>query len=188
MDPINFNGEWSASEIQIVRSLIARYNANNSYVGDMNKKNNDIVNEIQAMFPLKAKHQVIRLYANLVVEMIQSGTGNNTYHFVEASENIMNNNYEIPVKDSTMNNTRVAQDVPCGHPAPQMKSPLTEFGTMEKHRNEVTRDVVDHNFEIPIKDPTMDNIRAVHDVPRSQPAPQKKLTGFWNEEEHRTVV
>ena len=145
MDPINFNGEWSASEIQIVKSLIARYNANNSYVGDMNKKNNDIVNEIQAMFPLKAKHQVIRLYANLVVEMIQSGTGNNTYHFVEASENIMNNNYEIPVKDSAMNNTRVAQDVPCGHPAPQMKSPLTEFGTMEKHRLFLL-DIVDSSY------------------------------------------
>ena len=52
----------------------------------------------------------------------------------------------------------------------------------------MTRDVVDHNFEIPIKDPTMDNIRAVHDVPRSQPAPQKKLTGFWNEEEHRLFL
>ena len=65
MDPIKSNGEWSASEIQIVKSLIARYNANNSYVGDMNKKNNDIVNEIQAMFPLKAKHQVIRLYDSI---------------------------------------------------------------------------------------------------------------------------
>ena len=145
MDPIKSNGEWSASEIHIVKSLIARYNANNSYVGDMNKKNNDIVNEIQAMFPLKAKHQVIRLYANLVVEMIQSGTGNNTYHFVEASENIMNNNYEIPVKDSAMNNTRVAQDVPCGHPAPKMKSPLTEFGTMEKHRLFLL-DIVDSSY------------------------------------------
>ena len=135
MDPIKSNGEWSASEIHIVKSLIARYDGNNSYVGDMNKKHNDIVNEIQAMFPWKAKHEVIRLYVDLVVEMIQSGTGNNTYHFVEASGDNMNNNYEIPPgNDPAMNNMKVAQDVPCGQPTPRMKRPLTEFWSMEEHR------------------------------------------------------
>ena len=231
MDPIKSNGEWSASEIHIVKSLIARYDGNNSYVGDMNKKHNDIVNEIQAMFPWKAKHEVIRLYVDLVVEMIQSGTGNNTYHFVEASGDNMNNNYEIPPgNDPAMNNMKVAQDVPCGQPTPRMKRPLTEFWSMEEHRlflldtihssymqklwsfylifalflelfstrfmwiiitlirNEVARDGVDNNFEIPVKDPAMDNMRLAHDVPRSPPAPQKKLTGFWNKEEHRLFL
>ncbi|KAG2574341.1 hypothetical protein PVAP13_7KG323100 [Panicum virgatum] len=92
--------------------------------------------------------------------MIQSGTGNNTYHFVEASGDNMNNNYEIPPgNDPAMNNMKVAQDVPCGQPTPRMKRPLTEFWSMEEHRNEVARDGVDNNFEIPVKDPAMDNMR-----------------------------
>ncbi|RLM64239.1 uncharacterized protein C2845_PM16G18280 [Panicum miliaceum] len=184
MDPINSSGEWSAYEIKMVKSLITRYNANNSYVGDMNKKHNGIVNEVQVIFPLKAKHQVIRLYVDLVMEMTQSGTGNDTYYFAEVSRNIANNNYEIPVKDASMNTMRVAQDVPCGQPAHRMKRLLNGFWTMEEHSNEMSRDVVDNNFAIPVKDPTMDNMRVAQVVPRRQPAPPKKLTGFWNKVEH----
>ncbi|RLM73919.1 myb-like protein H [Panicum miliaceum] len=187
MDPINSNGEWSAYEIKMVKSLITRCNANISYAGDMNKKHNDIVNELQAMFPLKAKHKVVRLYVDLVVEMTQSGTGNETYYSIEARRNVMNNNYEIPVKNTSMNTMRVAQDVPCGQPAPRVKRPLTGFWTMEEHRNEVSRDVVDNNFAISVNEPTMDNMRVAHDVPRKKPAPPKKLTGFWNEDEHSNV-
>jgi hypothetical protein len=135
MDPINSNGEWGAYEIKMVKSLITRYNANNSYVGDMNKKHNDIVNEVQAMFPLKAKHQVICLYVDLVVEMTQSSTGNDTCYSAEVSRNVVNNNYEISVKDASMNTMRVAQDVPCGQPAHLMKRSLNGFWTMEEHRS-----------------------------------------------------
>ncbi|PUZ48668.1 hypothetical protein GQ55_7G264400 [Panicum hallii var. hallii] len=117
----------------MVKSLITRYNANNSYVGDMNKKHNDIVNEVQAMFPLKAKHQVICLYVDLVVEMTQSSTGNDTCYSAEVSRNVVNNNYEISVKDASMNTMRVAQDVPCGQPAHLMKRSLNGFWTMEEH-------------------------------------------------------
>jgi hypothetical protein len=57
MDP-KFKGEWSASEIKMVKSLIAKDNANNNGACDMNKKHNQIVDELQAMFPSKEKHQV----------------------------------------------------------------------------------------------------------------------------------
>ena len=55
MDP-KFNGEWSASEIKMVKSLIARDNTNNNYASDMSKKHNQIMDELQAMFPSKEKH------------------------------------------------------------------------------------------------------------------------------------
>ncbi|RLM97771.1 hypothetical protein C2845_PM06G07380 [Panicum miliaceum] len=68
MDP-KFNGEWSAFEISMVKSLIASHNANNDYANDTNQKHNNIVNQLQAWFPLKEKRQVIKLYVELVVEM-----------------------------------------------------------------------------------------------------------------------
>jgi len=70
MDP-KFKGDWSASEIKMVKSLIARENANNNGASDMNKKHNQIVDELQAMFPRKVKHQVINLYIDAMVEMMQ---------------------------------------------------------------------------------------------------------------------
>lgn len=65
MDP-RFNVDWSANEIEMVRSLIACHGASNS-------TNDDIVDELQAMFPGKDKRQVTDLYVELVVEMINSG-------------------------------------------------------------------------------------------------------------------
>ena len=45
MDP-KFKGEWSASETKMVKSLIARDITNNNYASDMNKKHNQIVDEL----------------------------------------------------------------------------------------------------------------------------------------------
>ena len=87
MDP-KFKGEWSASEIKIVKSLIARDNANNNYASDMNKKHNQIVDELQAMFPSKEKHQVTNLYIDVMVEMVQTLQSGNQH--VEASSNLIN--------------------------------------------------------------------------------------------------
>ncbi|XP_034580746.1 uncharacterized protein [Setaria viridis] len=50
MDP-KFNGEWSASKIEMVKSLIASHNPNNNFVDGPNIKHNDIVNDIQACSP-----------------------------------------------------------------------------------------------------------------------------------------
>ena len=101
MDP-KFNGEWSASEIRMVKSLIASHNASNNS-NDMNKKHNNIVNQLQAWFPLKEKHQVIKLYVELVVEMMRQ-PGQSGNQSMVAVNNLVNDNYGIPVEDPTMNN------------------------------------------------------------------------------------
>ena len=68
MDP-NFNGVWSASEIDMVKLFIASHNTYNTYTNDTNNKHNDIVDELQARFLGKEKHHVVQLYVHLVVEM-----------------------------------------------------------------------------------------------------------------------
>ncbi|CAN6283823.1 unnamed protein product [Urochloa humidicola] len=70
MDP-RFGKEWSASEIQTVKSLIAGHNNNKNYTSNMTKRHTDIIDELQTMFPLKEKHQVTNLYIELMVEMMQ---------------------------------------------------------------------------------------------------------------------
>ncbi|XP_022680780.1 transcription factor SRM1 [Setaria italica] len=95
-----FNGEWSACDIKIVKSLIASRNANNNYADDLNKKHNDIVNDIQARFPWKERDQVIELYVELVVEMISPTQSGN--QFVVATNNSVNDNFGIPVEDPNM--------------------------------------------------------------------------------------
>jgi len=45
MDP-KFKGKWSASEIKMAKSPIARNNTNNDGASDMNKKHNQIVDEL----------------------------------------------------------------------------------------------------------------------------------------------
>ncbi|CAL5046670.1 unnamed protein product [Urochloa decumbens] len=148
MDPIQSNGEWNASDISTVKSLIARYNANKSYAGDMNKKHSDIINEVHAMFPSKGKLQIIRLYADLVMEMVQNSIGGGSYHTAVASSDLLNNNLEIPVEGPTMNNTNMSfnyprmeivapmgeQDMPHRQPTSRMDKKRTGFWTKPEHR------------------------------------------------------
>ena len=101
MDP-KFKGEWSASEIKMVKSLIAWDNANNNFASDMNKKHNQIVDELQAMFPSKEKHQVINLYVDVMVEMSQTLQSGNQH--VEASSNLINQPFGVFVGDPSMGN------------------------------------------------------------------------------------
>ncbi|CAN6208503.1 unnamed protein product [Urochloa humidicola] len=137
MDSTKFNLEWSASEINMVKSVIARYHTNNGYTNDINKKHSDIVDEVLAMFPMKEEHQAIDLYINLVVEMMQSGTSGGSSHFAAAaSEDLVKSNFEIPVEGPTMDMlfghptmemgaSRVAQEVP--------RRQHTRFWTKEEH-------------------------------------------------------
>ena len=145
MDSTMSTGEWSASEINMVKSLIARFNSN-IVLGDMSKKHSDIVNEIQTMFPMKEKHQVIHLYVDLMVEMMQSGTGDGSYHSTTTSRYLVNN-FEIS-EDSTMDNMgmllgyptmetgvmRMAQEVPRRQPTPRMERAHTRFWTKAEHK------------------------------------------------------
>jgi hypothetical protein len=128
--------------LNMAKSLVARFNTNNSVSSDRNKKHGDIINEIQTMFPVKEKHQVIRLYVDLMVEMMPSGTGDGSYHSATASRDLVNN-FEIRLEDSAMDNMgmllgyqtmetwvmRVAQEVPRRQPAPRMERARTRFWT-----------------------------------------------------------
>ncbi|RCV15462.1 hypothetical protein SETIT_3G058100v2 [Setaria italica] len=141
-----FNGEWSACDIKIVKSLIASRNANNNYADDLNKKHNDIVNDIQARFPWKERDQVIELYVELVVEMISPTQSGN--QFVVATNNSVNDNFGIPVEDPNMdtlyaymsNKTPESMRMVVEAPQSQAIIPQQErqqkgrFWTIEEHR------------------------------------------------------
>ncbi|KAJ1261409.1 hypothetical protein BS78_09G027500 [Paspalum vaginatum] len=118
-----FNGEWSAFEISVVKSIVASHNTNteNGYTDNMNKKHTDILDEIQARFPWKDKNQVINLYVELVEQMVNMTPSRNQPMMVS-------NDYE-------MGNTRLL--VPQMHVvAPrQERSSTRTVWTMEEHRN-----------------------------------------------------
>ncbi|CAL5012515.1 unnamed protein product [Urochloa decumbens] len=98
MDP-KFNGQWSAYEITMAKSVITSYNPDNNYADETNEKHNAIVNHLQAYFPWKERSQVTGLYIQLVVEMVQAmQTGNQ----MVAINNLVNENFEIQVEDPPM--------------------------------------------------------------------------------------
>ena len=145
MDP-KFKGEWSASEIKMVKSLIARDNANNNGASDMNKKHNQIVDELQAMFPSKEKHQVTNLYIDVMVEMVQTLQSGNQH--VEASSNLMNQPFGVFVGNPSMGNmeafdgyqyvemfgTRNVKETPQRKPTPRKETQHTRrFWTIDEH-------------------------------------------------------
>jgi hypothetical protein len=57
------------------------------------------VNQLQAWFPMKEKHQEIKLYVELVVEMTMLRNQS-----MVAINNLVNDNYGIPMEDPTMDN------------------------------------------------------------------------------------
>ena len=145
MDP-KFKGEWSASETKMVKSLIARDITNNNYASDMNKKHNQIVDELQAIFPSKDKHQVTNLYVDVMVEMMQTLQSGNQQ--VEASSNLMNQPFGLFVGDPSMGNMEAFDgyqkgemfgmrnmETPRRKPTPQKDSQHTRrFWTTDEHR------------------------------------------------------
>ncbi|CAN6305774.1 unnamed protein product [Urochloa humidicola] len=147
MDP-RFREEWSASEIKTMKSLIARHNNNKNYTSNMTKTHTDIIDELQAMFPLKEKHQVTNLYIELMVEMmlpLQSGN-----QHAAASNNPMNENFGMLVEDPSteinmevlygslmmdMGGMRKEVEAPKRHPTPEKQRQHTKIlWTKEEHR------------------------------------------------------
>lgn len=114
MDP-TFSSEWSVSEIKVAKSLIASRNTSSNLASDddaSNKKHSDIVDELQARFPWKGKHEVIGLYVDLTMEMI------NTPSEVGDDGLVMDDdNFGMPVEEQ-----------------PQMKY-TGRFWTREEHRS-----------------------------------------------------
>ncbi|XP_062232885.1 uncharacterized protein LOC133930252 [Phragmites australis] len=157
MNP-RLNGEWTPSEIMMVKSLILRHNNNNNnnnngYDDNTNKKHYDIVDQLQARFPRKEKYQVTDLYVDLVVEMMQSqeksGTGDGFYRPVApASSDHVNDNFGMPMEDPAMDNMEVmlgsmAMDrgaMKTMHEAPenraprQLERPSGRFWSTEEHK------------------------------------------------------
>ncbi|KAL6606110.1 hypothetical protein ACP70R_041763 [Stipagrostis hirtigluma subsp. patula] len=111
MDPMLFHEEWTPSEMEMAKSLIISHGNNEGgYDSDMNKKHNDIVEELQAWFPRKARHKVTDLYVDLVVEMQmtqcqEKSTDDDTFYgSTMASCDLVNDNFGMPVEEETMGN------------------------------------------------------------------------------------
>ncbi|CAL5064940.1 unnamed protein product [Urochloa decumbens] len=101
MDPKS-NGEWSASEIMMMKSLITWQDSISSYTENMNKKHTNIVDELQAWFPWKEKRQITDLYANLMVEMKQTSN-----QCTATSRNPVTHNFAMSTEDPARDNINV---------------------------------------------------------------------------------
>ncbi|CAN6173962.1 unnamed protein product [Urochloa humidicola] len=131
-------GEWSASEIMVMKSVIAGRNTTTN-------NNIDVVEELHARFPGKEKRQVTDLYVNLLVEMIESSN-----QHVAARTSHMIDNIAMSVEDSAMDNLDMlrgclmeeetgamgpAEEAPWSKSAPQKERPHNKgFWSMEEHR------------------------------------------------------
>lgn len=72
MDPVLVNLGWTLFEEEEARSLIAKHNSNKIMYGnndDMNRKHNNIVDDLHVLFPSKIRQQVTNLYINFIIEM-----------------------------------------------------------------------------------------------------------------------
>jgi hypothetical protein len=136
MDP-KFKGEWSASEIMMMKSLVSWLNTSSS---NMNNKHAKIVDELQAWFPWKEKRQISDLYANLMVEMMRTKN-----QCAATSSNQQTHNFAMSVEDPAIDNINVlrsydteemgdmsqAKEVPQKQPAPRKEK---QFWTPDEHR------------------------------------------------------
>ena len=120
MDP-NFNGVWSASEIDMARSFLASHN---TYTNDTNKKHNDFVDDLQAMFPWKEKHLVTDLYVKLVVEMTMAQSNNQHVVASGALVNEIHTMIGLPHEQPHMPNV-----------VPKKRRHAVKFWTTNEHRS-----------------------------------------------------
>uniref|UniRef100_A0ACD5YI53 Uncharacterized protein n=1 Tax=Avena sativa TaxID=4498 RepID=A0ACD5YI53_AVESA len=102
MKPI-FNQEWTFSEVEEARLIIARFNNNNRIcdeVGHDRNKKHDIVGELHEWFPWKTVEQVSDLYVDLVVEVLcqemEYDGANGTHINIYGMDSLVNSNFGIP--------------------------------------------------------------------------------------------
>lgn len=95
MDP-NY-GEWNFSEIKIAKALIASHNAKSSYSSDMNNKQTDIIDMLQARFPTKEKHKVTKLYVDLMLEKMQMILSGNQH--ATMGKKLVNDKFGMSIED-----------------------------------------------------------------------------------------
>ncbi|KAM0866188.1 hypothetical protein ACQ4PT_042790 [Festuca glaucescens] len=97
------NQEWTSSEVEEARSIIARLNNNNyihDEVGHNKNKKQDIVGELHTWFPWKTVQQVSDLYVDLVVEMLceenEYGGANGIQGNIFSMDSLVNSNFGVP--------------------------------------------------------------------------------------------
>ncbi|KAK3131728.1 hypothetical protein QOZ80_6AG0510580 [Eleusine coracana subsp. coracana] len=149
-----FNGEWSSSDIALVKSLIVTHNNNKNASDDngmMKTKDKDIVDVLHAQFPWKDRHQVSDLYVDVVVEMVQQEKLGTTGPMAGGVD-LMNDNFGMPMEIPTMDNMEVLPSPPSVMDArarkmvekqpPRRRSPTTQserhrgrFWSTEEHRS-----------------------------------------------------
>jgi hypothetical protein len=117
MDP-KFNGNWSANEIEMVRSIIASHDANSIGTNNRNAKHYGIVDELQARFPRKDKRQVIDLYVDLVVEMVNAIAMSSNRLPMMVSNDLVVDNFGVMVENPGMH----GMDVSHGYLTDEMKA------------------------------------------------------------------
>jgi hypothetical protein len=178
MDP-TVNQEWTSSEVEEARSLIARFNSNKIIYNnddDKNKKHNDIVEALHALFPSKTMQQVTDLYVDLVVEMHlmqwreESHVTSGTTHNICTSHDLVNGNFGESVEIG-----------PSGtHGVWTMGDLMNEynFGAQEEAR---TMEDTISVFDYPLEDMELLENNIVNDKPVVAPHPGR----FWTTDEHR---
>ena len=116
MNP-KFNGNWSANEIEMVRSIIANHDANSSCINNRNAKHYGIVDKLHARFPRKDKRQVIDLYVDLVVEMLNEIEMRSNQLPMMVSNDLVVNNFGVTVENPGVH----SMDVFTGYLTDEMK-------------------------------------------------------------------
>jgi hypothetical protein len=141
MDP-NY-GEWNASKIKMVKDLIASHSAKSTYANNINNKQIDIVDVLQARFPTKEKHKVTNLYADLMVEKMHMMLSSNQH--ATAGSKLVNDKFGMPVEHPTMDvlggdlmeerkaKRKVGEDLH-SQPDPQMERQRRRSWTIDEHR------------------------------------------------------
>ncbi|KAK3128502.1 hypothetical protein QOZ80_6BG0462700 [Eleusine coracana subsp. coracana] len=104
------NGEWSPSDIAVVKSLIVCHNnyyKTNDGNSMLNNKHKNIVDILHAQFPWKDRREVTDLYVDIVVEMIQCEEKIRTVEPLMGGIDLVNDNFGMPVEDPSMDNMEV---------------------------------------------------------------------------------
>uniref|UniRef100_A0ACD5XXI5 Uncharacterized protein n=1 Tax=Avena sativa TaxID=4498 RepID=A0ACD5XXI5_AVESA len=196
MDPA-VNAEWTSSEVEEARSLIARLNSNNIIDNnDKNKKHDDIVDALHALFPSNTMKQVTDLYIDLVVEMHmmqqreESHVARGNTHNVCTVPNLVNCNFGDLEEsgasgahvDCTMDDLLNAYNFGVQEEGATMDATVSVFGHPLEHTKimemeEAPQMVEKNNMEV------LEN-----NIANDKPVVSPHSEGLWTDEEHRQFL
>jgi hypothetical protein len=170
MNQTEVNQEWTSSEIEKARSIMARFDGNNCSNNGMNDNNkHDILVELHSLFPLKTMQQVKDLYVDLVVEMLTVQSEEEydgvieEHHIIHSVDGLINENFGIQ-EEASMNGVDLlfGGKIFDGMRVVEME----EVPVVEKNKVGVLEDKM-----------------FIH-----QPMDAPHSIRFWNTEEHRLLI